>query len=166
MPSYFPRQTVEWRIEEPRALRRFSLSLVEMAVTTGVVLRVYRSLVLSHETVSWIYTGGTIVLGILFLIGMATAHLANFPLQKWAWRAPTFALVEWGAEMATSALLILVHREPNGSVRAEWGDWWSLAVGTLATRAVAILVFTLLLAGIVQLVRRVIAGQVVEEREA
>lgn len=166
MPNYFPRQTVEWKLEEPRAFRRFSLSLVEMAVTTGVVLRVYRSVVLTHDTVSWLYTGGTIVLGIVFLVGMATAHLMNFPIQRWAWRAPLFALLEWAAEMATSALLILVGREPNGSVRAEWSDWWSLAMGTLATRAVAILLFTLLLAGIVQLVRRLMAGQVVEEREA
>ena len=37
MPSFFPRNTVEWHIEEPRAFRRFSYSLVEMAIVTGVL---------------------------------------------------------------------------------------------------------------------------------
>lgn len=166
MRHYFPRQTVEWKLEEPRAFRRFSLSLVEMAVTTGVVLRVYRAIVLSHDQVSWLYTGGTYLFGLLLLLAMLTLHLGNFPLQKWAWRAPAFALVEWAAEMATSALLLLVHREPYGSGRAEWSNWSSLATDALVTRALAILLFTLLLAAVVQVVRRVMAGQVLEEREA
>jgi hypothetical protein len=68
--------------------------------------------------------------------------------------------------MVTSALLIWVGREPYGSVRAEWHDWPSMAIGTLATRGLAILLWTLLLAGIVQIVRRVMAGAVEEERTA
>jgi hypothetical protein len=163
--SFFPRQTIEWHIEEPRAFRRLSLSLVEMALVTGVLLRVYRSYVLTHGATGWLLFGGTLVFGVLFLLFMTTAHLANFPIQKWAWRAPAFAVLECAGEMATSALLIWVGREPLGSVRAEMHDWPSMAVGTLATRGITIVVWTLLLAAIVQIVRRVMAGTVEEEKE-
>ena len=166
MHTFFPRHTVEWKIEEPRAFRRLTFSLVEMALITGVLLRIFRSFVLTHGSNSWLYLGGTFVMGLLFLLAMTTAHLANFPIQRWAWRAPLFALVETGAEMATSALLVFVGREPNGTVRAEWSDWSSMAVGTFATRGAVILVWALLLAGIVQIVRRLmVRGIVEEERE-
>ena len=164
MPSFFPRQTLEWHLEEPRAFRRLSLSLVEMAVVTGVLLRVYRSFILTHGANGWLYLGGTLGVGILFLLLMCTAHIANFPVQRWLWRAPAFALIESAAEMLASLLLIWVGREPYGSVRAEWHDWPSMAIGTLATRGLAIVLWTLLLAGIVQIVRRVMAGSVEEER--
>jgi hypothetical protein len=163
--SYFPRQTVEWHIQEPRAFRRLSLSLVEMALVTGVLLRVYRSWVLTHGATGWLIFGGSLVFGIIFLLFMTTAHLANFPIQKWAWRAPLFAVIECAGEMVTSLLLIWVGREPLGSVRAEFHDWASMAIGTLATRGLTIVVWTLLLAGIVQIVRRVMAGAVEEEKE-
>jgi hypothetical protein len=164
--SFFPRQTIEWHIEEPRAFRRLSLSLVEMALLTGVLLRVYRSYILTRGATGWLLFGGTLAFGILFLLFMTTAHLANFPIQKWAWRAPAFAVLECAAEMATSLLLIWVGREPYGSVRAELHDWPSMAIGTLATRGLMIVVWTLLLAGIVQIVRRtMIAGTVEEEKE-
>ena len=135
-----------------------------MALVTGVVLRVYRSFILTHGANGWLYLGGTIGLGILTLLLMTTAHLGNFPVQRWLWRAPAFAVIECAGEMVTSALLIWVGREPYGSVRAEWHDWPSMAIGTLATRGLAILLWTLLLAGIVQIVRRVMAGSVEEER--
>jgi hypothetical protein len=161
--SFFPRQTVEWHIEEPKAFRRFSLSLVEMALVTGVLLRVYRSFVLTRGASGWVMFGGTLAFGLLFLLFMTTAHLANWPIQRWAWRAPAFALLESIGEMATSLLLIWFGREPYGSVRAELHDWPSMAMGTLATRGLIIIVWTLLLAGIVQIVRRVMAGAVEEE---
>jgi hypothetical protein len=163
--SFFPRQTIEWHIEEPRAFRRLSLSLVEMAVVTGVLLRVYRSYVLIHGPTGWLLFGGTFALGVLFLLFMTTAHLANFPIQRWAWRAPAFAALECAAEMVTSFLLIWIGREPYGSVRAELHDWPSMVIGTLATRGLLIVLWTLLLAGIVQIVRRLMAGTVEEEKE-
>jgi len=163
--SFFPRQTVEWHLEEPRAFRRLSLSLVEMALVTGVLLHVYRAYVLTHGANGWLFFGGSLALGMLFLLFMTTAHFANFPIHRCAWRAPLFALIETGGEMATSLLLILVGREPLGSARAEWHDWAAMAMGTLATRGVLILVWALLLAGIVQIVRRVMAGTVEEEKE-
>jgi hypothetical protein len=166
VPHFFPKQTLEWHLEEPRAFRRLSLSLVEMALVTGVLLRVYRSFVLTHGANGWLYLGGTLGFGVLVLLLMATAHLANFPIQRWLWRAPAFVVLECAAEMATSLLLIWVGREPYGTVRAEWRDWPSMAIGALATRGIAIILWTLLLAGIVQIVRRVMAGAVEEERAA
>jgi len=163
--SFFPRQTIEWHIEEPRAFRRLSLSLVEMALLTGVLLHVYRSYVLTRGATGWLLFGGALAVGILFLLFMTTAHLANFPIQKWAWRAPAFAVIEWAGEMVTSLLLIWIGREPYGSVRAEFHDWPSMAMGTLATRGSIILIWSLLLAGIVQIVRRVMAESLEEEKE-
>ena len=43
MTTFFPRQSVEWHLEEPAAFRRLSLSLVEMALATGIVLRLLRA---------------------------------------------------------------------------------------------------------------------------
>jgi hypothetical protein len=163
--SFFPRQTIEWHIEEPRAFRRLSLSLIEMSLVTGVLLHVYRAYVLTHGANGWLFFGGSLALGLLFLLFMTTAHLANFPIQKWAWRAPAFALLECTGEMMTSLLLIWLGREPIGSARAEWHDWPAMSMGTLATRGLLILVWSLMLAGIVQIVRRVMAGTVEEEKE-
>jgi hypothetical protein len=67
--------------------------------------------------------------------------------------------------MATSLLLIAIGKEPLGSTRAEWHDWPAMAMGTLATRGSLILLWALLLAGIVQIVRRTMAGTVEEEKE-
>ena len=162
--SFFPRQTIEWHIQEPRAFRRLSLSLVEMSLVTGILLHVYRAYVFTHRANGWLFSVGSLALGLIFLLFMTTAHLANFPIQKWAWRAPAFALLECAGEMVTSLLLIWIGREPLGSARAEWHDWAAMAMGTLATRGLLILLWSLLLAGIVQIVRRVMAGAVEEER--
>jgi hypothetical protein len=163
--TFFPKQTIEWKIEEPRAFRRLSLSLVEMGLVTGILLRIFRSFVLTHGSNRWLYLGGTFAFGLLFMLLMTTAHLSNFPIQRWAWRAPLFALLEWCGEMATSLFLIWVGREPYGTVRAEWHDWLTMAVGALATRGVAIVLWSLLLAGIVQIVRRLMAASLEEEKE-
>lgn len=159
MPSFFPRHPIELHLEEPRAFRRFSFSLVEMALVTGILLRVFRSYALTHGSNSWLYLGGSIAFGLLLLLGMATAHLANFPVHRWVWRAPLFVAVEVAAEMAMSLLLIWTGHEPIGTVRAELSDWPAMAVGTLATRAVAVLVWAALLAMIVGVVRRTIVHE-------
>ena len=94
MPSFFPRHTVEWRLEEPAAFRRLSLSLVEMAVLTGVTLRLYRAIVLTLAAQpGWLFVGVSVAVGAAFLVGMATLHLGNYPLHRWLWRAPAFGLV-------------------------------------------------------------------------
>jgi hypothetical protein len=39
MADFFPRHTVEWRLEELPLLRRIALSLGAIAVLTGVLVR-------------------------------------------------------------------------------------------------------------------------------
>jgi hypothetical protein len=161
MPTFFPRQTLEFRIEEPKAFRKISFSLVEMALITGVLLRIYRLFVLTHGSNNWFYLGGAFALGAIFLVGMLTAHLANYPLHQYLWRAPVFATVEVLGEMATSALLIALGVEPNGTVRAHWDDWIGMSLNALLIRGLSIVLWALALAAIVSLVRRTI----VEEEE-
>lgn len=165
MPSFFPRQTIELKLEEPKAFRRFSFSLVEMALVTGVIARLYRLLVLTHGSNNWLYLGGTIALGIVFLVGMATAHLANYPLHQYLWRAPAFALIEVAAEMVTSAALIALGHEAYGTVRAHWDDWVGMTLQALLIRGLSIVLWTLILAGVIQIVRRTIVHEEEEPGE-
>ena len=153
MSSFFPRHTHTWKVEEPAAFRKLTLNVVEMGVITGVVLRLYRSLALTHGTDSWLYLGGTFALGAIFLFGMVTLHLGNYTVRRWVLRAPLFALVEMAAEMATSLALIAVHREPVGSGRAEMGDWVPMAMALIYSRFVPIVIFAAVLAAVVQLMR-------------
>ena len=158
MNAYFPRSTAEWRVEEPAAIRRLTMSLVEMTVITGVTLRLLRSIALTYGGgESWLYLGGTFALGVTILFGMLAAHLANFTLRTWIWRAPAFAVGEWLAEMATSALLIAFRREPIGSrERAEFADLPAMAETTFMMRFAGVVGFALVLAGVVYLVRYVL----------
>jgi len=154
MTPYFPRHTAEWKIEEPLAFRRFSMVIWEMALVTGVLYRLYRALAMTTgPTNNWLYFGATFVLGTLFVLGMATLHLGNYPLKQWLWRAPAFGALEAAAESLTSLLLIHLHREPIGSERAHLHDWVEIAANTFFWRIVAVAVFALVLAGIVQFVR-------------
>lgn len=154
MPSYFPRQSVAWKLEEPSAFRKLSLSLVEMAAITGVVMRLYRAVVVSYGAESgWLYLGGTFALGAIFLLGMLTLHLGNFPIRRWLWRAPAFAAIAITAEMVTSLALIAAGREPYGTARATYRDWLPMLTDTAMLRGAEIAVFALVLAGVVQLMR-------------
>ena len=154
MAAYFPRSTVEWKIEEPPAFRRFSMSIAEMAIVTGVLFRLYRALALTNGPASsWMYFGATLTIGALFILGMATLHLGNFPVRHWLWRAPVFAAIEAAAESLASLALIAAHREPLGSERAHFRDWVEIAGGTFFWRLVGVAIFALVLAGVVQLVR-------------
>lgn len=163
MPNFFPRHTVEFRFAEPKAFRRWSYSLAGMAIVTGVIVRVYRLLSLTHGSNNWIYIGGTFAVGLIFLLGMITAHLANYPLHQYLWRAPLFTLIEVVSEMAVSAFLIAVGREPNGTVRAHWDDWVGMSVDTLVKRGISILLWAIILGGVVNLVRRTLVRQDEEE---
>ena len=159
MNQFFPKHAVQWHIEEPTVLRKLSLSLIEMAVLTGIVLRLYRALVTLHVSTSWILWGGSVAFGVLELCAMATVHLANYPLYRWLWRAPVFAAVEAVAEAATSLVLIAFGREPTGTARAEWTDWLPMALGTLALRTLEVCIWALILAAVVSIVRRTILRQ-------
>lgn len=153
MPAMFPRHTVEFHLEEPKAFRRFSRSLVEMAIVTGVLARIYRVVILTHGSNNWLYLAAVTVIGVVFLIGMITAHLANYPLHQYLWRAPLFAGVEVLSEMATSALLLTLGREANGTVRAHWDDFVGMGVHALLYRGLTFVLWGLILAGVVTLVR-------------
>lgn len=153
MARYFPKDTVAWKLEEPPAFRKLTLSLIEMGLVTGVLLRLYRSVVITHGESSWVYFGLTAAFGAIVLFGMSTAHLANFTIRKWVWRAPLFAALEIAGEMLASLALIALHREPWGTGRAAFSDWPSMMADLLLWRALPILIFTLLLAGVVQIVR-------------
>ena len=164
MANFFPQHSVEWKLEEPPAFRRLSLSLIEMALITGIVLRLLRALTFTHGRVSWLFYGAAFVVGLLILLGMTTAYLANWTLRSWVWRAPLFALVEVAGEMATSLLLIAIGREPEGAVRAEFHDWPSMALRAFLQSELSICLWAALLAGVILFVRRSgIAAGVEEE---
>jgi len=163
MSTFFPRHSVEWRLEEPAAFRRLSISLVEMALLTGIVLRLLRALTFTHGRASWLFYGAALVVGLLVLLGMTTAYLANWTLKSWLWRAPLFALVEVAGEMATSLLLIALRREPEGAVRAEFHDWPSMALRAFLQSELSICLWAALLAGVILFVRRSGIAEGVEE---
>ena len=163
MPSYFPRKTVEWRLEEPPAFRKLSLSLLEMALLAGVVLRVLRALTFTYGRVGWLYYGMAFVGGTFLLLGMTTAHLSNFTVKSWTWRAPLFALVEVVGEMTASLALIALRREPEGTARADFHDWPSMSVRALVQSEVSICLWALLLAGVILFVRRTSATRTDED---
>jgi len=154
MAPFFPHETVAWRTYEPGALRRFTFSVVATAAVTGVVLRLYRAIVLTHgPSGSWLYLGGAVAVAVVLFFGMATLHLGNYTVRRWLWRVPAFAVIEAVAEMATSAVLIAAGREPLGTGRAHFRNWWGMAAEVVAMRLVTLTLFAVVLAGIVTLVR-------------
>jgi len=170
-PPRFPRHTAGHPAVHHGGHRRFTASLVEMAVITGIVLRLLRALVLTHgPSGSLVYLGAAFAAGAIVYFGMATLHLSNFTIRRWVWRVPAFALVESAAEMATSALLIVLQREPLGTSRAEFSHWAGMAVGVVLLRLAALALFALVLAGVVQVVRQLMArragpGEAVGEQD-
>lgn len=157
MRDFFPRVTSDWTLEEPAAMRRFTLSIVETAILTGVSLRALRALVLAAGIGdSWTRVVVAASIALIILFGVATLHLGNFPVQRWLWRAPAFAGLVVVAEMATSALLIAVGREYIGSSIATWSDWPIMLRSAMLTRIPALCAYAALLAGVVQIVRRLL----------
>ena len=157
MTEFFPRKTVPWKLQEPAALRRASLSLPYMALLTGVALRLWRSFALTHGSPdSWLWIGGTFLAGMAFLFLMVTLHLGNYTLRNWTWRAPAFAVLESGAEIVVSLALTTFGLEPLGAETAELSDWLPTAIRTLFWRLLGIVAFALALGIVVALVRRII----------
>ncbi len=157
MARFFPRDVVLWGEEHLHPLRAFAVRAIEPAFLTGLVLRLYRALVLGATmSAGWVAFVIGLTGGVLILCGMLTWHLGNFPTRRWPLRVVIFVLIEVVAEMGVSSLLIGLHRERFGSRVATWSDWWPMAAQTLVERAVVMIVFALVLAGCVQLVRRVL----------
>lgn len=154
MARYFPRHTQEWRHEESHAFQRLTRSLVEMAVLTGVALRLFHAIATARAAqAGWVYLGAVFAVTMVILFGAATLHLGNYTLRHWLWRAPAFGVIEALAECLTIAALISIGREPLGTGRATWGDWPMLAFGALFWRTIAVSVFALVLGGAVKVVR-------------
>jgi len=149
----------EWDLEEPAAFARVARSPVELALITGVVIRLFRAVVLTHGDATTAYLGAALVLGSLFLLGMATLHLGRFPVREWPWRAPLFAVFETAGEMLVSLALIALHREPWGTARAEFVDWQAMATGVVFWRVLGVSVWALLLGATVSFIR----GRVLKE---
>jgi hypothetical protein len=149
----------EWDIEEPAAFTRIARSPVELALITGVIIRLFRAVVLTHGTATSSYLGASLVLGTLFLLGMATLHLGRYPVREWPWRAPLFAVFETAGEMLVSLVLISLHREPWGTARAEFVDWQAMATGVVFWRVLGVSVWALLLGVTVSFIR----GRVLKE---
>ena len=157
MARFFPRDVIHWGEERLHPLRAFAVRSVEPAGITGLVLRSYRVLVLSATiSAGWIAFILGLTVGVLFLCGMLTWHLGNYPIKRWPMRALAFALIEVMAELGMSSLLIGFGKERFGSRVATWGDWWPMAGQTLIERLLVAAIFTLVLAGSVQLVRRIL----------
>jgi len=143
-----------WKVREPAAFAKLARSLVDMALVTGVVARLYRGMVLSRaQSASGVYVALTLTIGALFLLAMVTIHVSRYPLRDWLWRAPAFAVIEGAAEMLASLILIALHRESLGTGAAHFRDWPGMAAGAVGWRIITISLFSLILAGIVKWVR-------------
>jgi hypothetical protein len=153
MASFFPRHTVEWHVVEPPLLRRFMLSMVAMGLATGIVIRIYRWVVLSYGEAGSLWLVLSIAGGVIILLGLATAYLGNYPVRHWLWRAPLFGILAGLGEALMSAALIAAGIERLGTEDAHWHDWPSLAIWALARSVILVCIFALMLAAVVQTVR-------------
>lgn len=151
---FMPPRVIDWQLEEPAAFRRLSLSVGGMGVLTGVLVRVIRvaGLTLAGAEDWWLIIA-TLTLGGVLVAVLATAHLGNFPVSQWIWRAPLFGTIVGFTEGAVSAALIAAGLERIGSERAGWGDWPSLLVNAVLRDIIIVTLFALVLAAVVQLVR-------------
>ena len=156
MRDFFPRTTATWPAHNASRWRAFTRSVVPMALATGALLRLYRALVLTHGSESLTYVVGAFVGGSVILFGMATLHLGNYPVRRWPPRVVAFVLLEILAELATSATLIALSLEPMGTGTATMYDWPVLAYHVAVRRTIALALYALVLAGVVQLVRIVL----------
>ena len=155
MSRFFPRDVIHWGEEQLHPLRAFAVRTLEPAGITGILLRLYRALVLgATATTSWMLFVAGLTLGVVFLCGMLTWHLGNFPVKRWPLRVLAFVVIEVAAELGVSSLLIAAHTERYGARVATWSDWWPMAGQTLFERGLVLTLFALVLAASVQIVRR------------
>lgn len=144
------------RVREPAAFVRLTKSIVEIALVTGALARLYRMVVLSRADTPT-STAIALTFGALFLLAMLSLHVSRFPIRDWLWRAPAFAGLEGIFESLVSLILIWLGREPLGSnAAAHFGDWPGIAIHTILWRVLTLSLFVLLLAGVVKWVRYMI----------
>lgn len=161
--GYFPRKTEpyqrrmserDWHHHGPSAFRKLAFSLLDMALLTGVTLRLGRAALLAYggEGNSEMFAT-SLLAGTFFLFLMVTLHLGNFPIRHWAWRAPVFGLAVGAVESGVSLLLISAGREPYGSGQAAFADWLSMALTIVPWRFTLVVAYSIALAFVVQGVR-------------
>jgi hypothetical protein len=155
MAEFFPRRRIAWHLEEPSALRRWTLALVPFALLTGLVLRGYRWMVLAVlQPDRPLLLVVAVVAGIAMLGALAAGHLANYPLRSWKWRAPLFGALVAVGESVASLVLTAVGQERSGRAIATWADWFPMTLTILLTRVLVVALFALVLAVVVHLVQR------------
>lgn len=165
MVGYFPRNSIAWKIDEPPAFRALTLSLFGSALLAGVGLHLVHTLALTY-----IPEGRFVIFSILdavlllALLAAAGAHLANYPLRHWVWRAPSFAAVAAMGTIASSTALLTLHRERLGSSSANWHALPSLALRVISTDLISVCLFAVMLAAVVQVVRSALVRH--EHRES
>ena len=157
MSRFFPRDAVHWGEQQLHPLRAFAIRTIEPAGVTGLLLRAYRAVVMgSAATAGFLPFVAAVLLGVLFLCGMLTWHLGNYPVRRWPLRVAAFLVIEIIAEMGMSSLLIAFGYERYGSRVATWSDWWPMAGQTVGERSVVLITFAVVLAVTVQFVRRLV----------
>jgi hypothetical protein len=152
MPRFFPQHTVEWRVQEPRFVRRLSLQLVPMALVAGMLSRLLRWAVMGVSGSNLVLVLG-IVLGLFTVLGLATAHLGNFPVRHWLWRAPLFGFLVGVADALASGVLTLLGLERFGTSEAHFNDWVASVGQVIMVRLLLVSLFAAVLAAAVQIVR-------------
>ena len=141
-------------IHEPPAVLRFSRFLLPMAIVTGVLVRLYRDVLLASTTSSsWAFLIITYLGQPIILLGLATAHLGNYPIKHWLWRVPLFGFTAGLAEAGMSGLLIAAHFERMGTAVAHGHEWSGIAIFTVAVDTIIVIVFGLVLAAVMQVIR-------------
>jgi len=136
-------------------LAKIPRSLIPMAVITGIVVHSYIWFVLARASVNF----GWIALLLAFsgrfvlLLALATVYLGNHPVRQWIWRAPAFAVLEVAVEAIMVAALIKIRVERIGTEHAHRADWWGITSDIMIYHGIAILVFSAILAVVVQTVR-------------
>jgi len=152
----------ELRVREPPAFSKLARSIVEIALVTGVLVRLFRAVVISRAGDSGLYLAAMFLIGGGFVLLMATIHLSRFPLRQWVWRAPVFGVRESVFESSVSICLIAAHREPLGTGAATFSDWPGMAATVLLRHTAVITIF----AGILGLTVKVVRYQLLKREHA
>jgi hypothetical protein len=136
-------------------LARIPRSLIPMALITGIVVHSYVWLVLARASAGfgWVALLLAFAGRFVILLALATVYLGNHPVRQWVWRVPLFAVAECAVEAAMVAILIRVRTERIGTEHARQRDWWSIVSDILIYHGIAIIVFSAILAVVVQTVR-------------
>ncbi len=147
--SGFTRSTVD------SALARMPRSLVPMALLTGILVHSYIWVVLARMSVNFGWVSLLLAFSgrFVLLLGLTTVYLGNHPVRQWLWRVPLFALAEGTVEALMAAALIAVRVERLGTERAHPHEWIGIVVDIFIYHGIAIIVFSLVLALVVQTVR-------------